>query len=211
VSSPGYRLAVNAPVNEWKAIFQGPDGYITIGPANSGWAHIYTDRSNFIFNTKVYAMNGFSSYDANLTLHRAGSMRLTMSDAWFDTYTTIGVTAWDYYYWSDQTLKKNIRPIGNVLNKLETINSIYFEYDKTKFTDREDINEKPQIGFIAQEVQKLFPELVEQKENGKLVVDYAKMTPILLQSIKELNSHQVLMQQKIDELEKLLLEMKNTK
>ena len=43
-SAPAYRLDVTGPANDWKARFQGPDGYITIGPLNSGFAHIYTDR-----------------------------------------------------------------------------------------------------------------------------------------------------------------------
>lgn len=72
-----YKLDVNAPVNTWKGYFHGPDGYIVIGPANSGWAHIYTDRPNFIFNTPVYAMDAFSSYSQNLSLQTGGTTRIT--------------------------------------------------------------------------------------------------------------------------------------
>ncbi len=38
-------------------------GYINLGPANSSWAHIYTDRPKFIFNKDIYTYGGgFSSY-----------------------------------------------------------------------------------------------------------------------------------------------------
>jgi len=48
----------------WKGRFSGSDGYIDIGPANSSWAHIYTDRPNFIFNQQVVTIGGgFASYD----------------------------------------------------------------------------------------------------------------------------------------------------
>ena len=37
----------------WKARFRGPEGYIDIGPANSSYAHIYTDRPQFYFNRDI--------------------------------------------------------------------------------------------------------------------------------------------------------------
>jgi len=55
------------------------NGYITLTPLNTGWAHIYTDRSNFIFNKPVYSVDDiFSSYDADLLLQRAGVTKLTL-------------------------------------------------------------------------------------------------------------------------------------
>jgi hypothetical protein len=82
-TNPAYRLDVMGPANDWKARFQGPDGYITIGPLNSSWAHIYTDRPNFIFNQSVWSIpGGFSSYDqADLSLMTNGTTRLTISKA----------------------------------------------------------------------------------------------------------------------------------
>ncbi len=81
--SPGYKLDVVGRANDWKAKFGGPDGYITIGPANSGWAHIYTDRANFIFDKDVWSIpGGFSSYDkSDLTLKTNGTPRLTIKNS----------------------------------------------------------------------------------------------------------------------------------
>lgn len=81
--SPAYRLDVLGPANDWKARFAGPDGYITIGPANPYWAHIYTDRPAFLFNQNVYSyMGGFSSYSpADLSLQTNGTPRITVSNA----------------------------------------------------------------------------------------------------------------------------------
>jgi hypothetical protein len=78
--NPAYRLDVTGPANDFKARFQGPDGYITIGPANSSWAHIYTDRPNFIFNQNVWSIpGGFSSYNtSDLTLQTHGTTRVTV-------------------------------------------------------------------------------------------------------------------------------------
>ncbi len=81
--APVYKLHVFAPADDWKAKFEGPDGYITIGPANSGWAHIYTDRPAFLFNQNVWSMpGGFSSYgQADLSLRTNGVTRVTVSKA----------------------------------------------------------------------------------------------------------------------------------
>jgi hypothetical protein len=82
-ATPTYKLDIMAPVNVWKARFQGPDGYIVLGPANTDWAHIYTDRPNFIFNAGIYSTTGvYSSYStADLTLQTSGTSRLTVANA----------------------------------------------------------------------------------------------------------------------------------
>ncbi len=79
--NPTHKLHVVAPSNTWKARFQGSDGYIDIGPANTAWAHIYTDRPRFIFNKDVYSITGgFSSYSSSpLYLKTNGSNRMTIN------------------------------------------------------------------------------------------------------------------------------------
>jgi hypothetical protein len=62
-------------------------------------------------------------------------------------------------------------------------------------------NTERQIGFSAQEVEKLFPEIVKTDANGYKSVDYARLTPVLVEAIKE-------QQQKIDKLEEQLNEVK---
>lgn len=80
--TPIYKLDVENS-GGWKARFGGPDGYIDMGPANAGWAHIYTDRPNFIFNQNVWSIpGGFSSYNtADLSLQTNGTTRLTILNA----------------------------------------------------------------------------------------------------------------------------------
>ncbi len=59
---------------------QSNHGYINIGPQNTSWAHIYTDRPRFIFNKPIFSYNGvFSSYsNANLYLKTSGTTRMTI-------------------------------------------------------------------------------------------------------------------------------------
>lgn len=82
---------------------------------------------------------------------------------------------------SDARLKTNIKPLKNSLSKLLKVNGFSF--------DRTDTKEKNQIGFIAQELEKIFPELVvtdSTKEKMKSV-NYQAMVAVLVEAIKEQN------------------------
>jgi archaellin len=83
--------------------------------------------------------------------------------------------------YSDETLKTDIRPIENALERVDKLKGVYYYWkDDTK-------NEKTQqIGVIAQNVQQEFPELVNTDKNGVLCVDYPKLTAILIECVKEL-------------------------
>ena len=53
------------------------------------------------------------------------------------------------------------------------------------FKDK-NFNDNKQVGLIAQEVEKIYPELVQTDNEGFKSIDYAKLTPILVEAIKEL-------------------------
>lgn len=79
---------------------------------------------------------------------------------------------------SDIRFKENIQNIDNALNKINQISGI--RYNTLN-------NSKEQIGFSAQEVESVLPEIVSTDESGFKGVAYAKITPVLVNAIKELN------------------------
>ena len=89
------------------------------------------------------------------------------------------------FYSSDKRLKENITPITNALDKLDKINGIEFDW-----VPKEGIheNEGHDIGVIAQEVEKVIPEIVQTRDNGYKAVKYEKIVPLLIESIKELKA-----------------------
>ena len=86
---------------------------------------------------------------------------------------------------SDISLKENIKPIENALDKVEKLQGVTFDW-KEKQEDILDIKED--IGFIAQDVQKVLPELVKENDNGKLSLRHHGIVPVLLEAIKELSN-----------------------
>jgi hypothetical protein len=87
-------------------------------------------------------------------------------------------------YASDSRLKTDIIEIKNVLSSLDEITGVYHYWDTVSFPER-NYTEKKTIGVIAQDIQKVYPELVQEDEEGYLSVDYPKFTAVLLQAIKE--------------------------
>ncbi len=79
---------------------------------------------------------------------------------------------------SDQRLKENIQLLQNTIAKLDKLGGYNFNF-------KADKEKKKQIGVIAQELEKVFPELVKINEDGYRRVNYQGFIPVLIEAIKE--------------------------
>jgi hypothetical protein len=98
------------------------------------------------------------------------------------------VTGTDFIASSDERLKSNIKTIENSLDIVTKMRGTTF--------NRKD-SDKVHVGVIAQEIQKVMPELVHEDKNGYLGVSYSNMVALLIEAIKE-------QQTQIDELKSLI-------
>jgi len=87
---------------------------------------------------------------------------------------------------SDVRFKTNITPIENPLKKVLQLRGVNFDWNKKSFPDR-SFSESRAIGFIAQEVEKVVPEVVqtEKTAEGYKAVQYDKVVALLVEAIKE--------------------------
>ena len=122
---------------------------------------------------------------------------------------------------SDIRYKTNIVPLTNSLSNLLALQGVFYNWNKEKFINK-GFNNKRQVGIIAQDLEKIYPELVHTDEDGYKTVDYTRLSPILLEAIKEqqgiITSHEEKLnlqsaqlksqQEQIDFLLKELLELK---
>lgn len=94
------------------------------------------------------------------------------------------VTAGGVVLTSDARLKTDIVPIKNGMETLKQLNPVF--YSKKETMESTDYNRK-EYGFIAQELQKILPELVKQttRDDKALSVDYNSIIPILTKAIQK--------------------------
>ncbi len=85
---------------------------------------------------------------------------------------------------SDKRFKKNIAPIGSALQKVMSIEGVTYDFRTEEFASRNFPTTK-QVGFIAQNVETVLPEVVRTNGDGYKAVDYAKITALLNEAIKE--------------------------
>ena len=88
------------------------------------------------------------------------------------------------YYSSDERLKENFAPLAGALDKVKAMGGYEFDWKD----GIEDVVSKTghDIGVKAQEVQAQYPELVHERDNGYLAVDYIKLNAVLIEAVKEL-------------------------
>ena len=102
---------------------------------------------------------------------------------------------------SDARLKKNIAPVTNSLDKLKNVNGVYFEWNE-KYKQLGRATNGKQIGIIAQDLEKEFPELVTTWGNESYrAVDYGRLTAVLLEAVKELDAENQELKQRVEDLE----------
>lgn len=101
-----------------------------------------------------------------------------------DTSINGNVTATGFTSTSDSRLKTAVAPLPHALDQLARLRGISFEW----LPDAESPNQSGgrHIGFLAQEVAGVVPELVRTNEGGFLSVDYNGVTPMLVEAVKEL-------------------------
>ncbi|MEQ8574521.1 MAG: tail fiber domain-containing protein, partial [Fulvivirga sp.] len=85
---------------------------------------------------------------------------------------------------SDIRYKKSIGPLDNVLQNISKLRGVSYYHKVADFPDL-GLSEGMQIGVIAQEVEEIYPQLVVTDDKGYKAVEYSKLTPILLEAIKE--------------------------
>jgi hypothetical protein len=126
-----------------------------------------------------------------------------------------------FYFGSDRKLKRDINPINEALNIIDQIVPVSYYYDTETYPNVGFDENRMTYGFIAQDLEKVLPELVKEKTlhtNGTNVrtenmtaerkteqikaVNYSLLIPILTQALKDQQSVIDQLQNRVSELEK---------
>lgn len=87
---------------------------------------------------------------------------------------------------SDFRFKINIRPVVNALDKVKALRGVYYNWNQKAFPEKE-FGAQNELGFIAQEVEKIVPEIVtkDKTKDEYRSVKYDKLVALLVEAIKE--------------------------
>ena len=175
-------------VNSTTAI-QGANGS-TATPAFSFSGDTNTGMYNITADTLGFATNGAM----RLSISPAGAMGLgniTPTNTTGRFEATNDIVA---YSTSDKRWKNNIVKIDSPLEKISQISGVEFDWIEDEPFHG---NKGHDVGVIAQEIELVIPEAVQTRESGMKAVQYDKIIPLLIESIKE-------QQKQIDELKELV-------
>ena len=168
----------------------GPGGFYSTGSA-AICAAVDNDGQNGVF--KIISGDQKMLFDGNeidtthSTLHLNYNTGSDLQVGISGDGSEARANAWNAF--SDLRLKQDITPITNPLSLLGGINGVYYTWKEGKDHSR-------QVGVIAQEIEKVLPEVVSEDLEGFKSVDYGKITALLIEAVKELRSqNQTLYQQ----------------
>ena len=99
---------------------------------------------------------------------------------------------------SDVRMKKNIKPLNASLNKISMLEGVSFDWKTTEYTDQ-GLSDDKQIGLLAQDVEKVLPELVRTGSDGYKAIAYSKLTAVLVEAVKELKSENETLKGKLED------------
>jgi len=161
-------------------------------PLNIG-SLLQTKSGALWINTDGISPYGLIVETGNVGIGNTGpSYKLDVSG---DTRATGAAYAASFNCTSDIKLKKDINIIDNALLKLNSINGVYYKWkDEIKDKDR-------QVGVIAQDVEKVLPEIIKTNADGYKTVDYSKLSPLLIEAVKELDKENKILKEQIKDLQ----------
>ncbi len=109
-------------------------------------------------------------------VHSDGDITSTGKIATIGPITAVGnMYAQTYYYNSDKDLKKDITSIKHPMKKTMSLKGVSFNWKKSK---------APSLGFIAQDVENILPELVHSNDKDEKSVLYGNIIPLLIETMK---------------------------
>jgi hypothetical protein len=160
-------------------------GYIRFGD-KTGWKlHFGRSRESSLLNG---APLNTGTTGVLMTIQDNGNVGIGTTSPGFKLDVTGPIRAAGQVFPSDARLKNNVTPLTNALDQLEQIRGVSFEWNERSESLGHSRGQKD-IGVIAQEVEAVFPELVNTSPtDGYKAVDYSRLTAVLIEAVKQLNA-----------------------
>lgn len=132
----------------------------------------------WLVSQQIQNNNGVEYGEISITSTNGGNIYLSgQGNADFSA----GINAAAFNQTSDGRLKKNVTTLTSGLSMVNRLRGVRYNW-------KDESKPENKIGFIAQEVEEVLPELVKTREDGFKGINYAEMTAILVEAVKELSA-----------------------
>jgi len=209
-TSPAYKLDVNGTAHYTGNVSLDDSVQAIFGTGSD--LKIYHDGSNsYVLDDGTGELRINSGNAVRIRKHDNETMALFTANGACELYhdnskkietTSAGITVTgaitatgDITAFSDERLKEDIRPLEDSLEKVQAIEGV-------SFVKKNDEDKKQKIGFIAQQLKEVLPEVVHENEDGIHSVAYGNITALLVEAVKE-------QQEIIGQLEKRIIKLEN--
>jgi hypothetical protein len=184
-------VGTNTPLDllDVRGTIRARDGFVMEGYSWGGhWNAVYLNVTSSGNGSAVL----FPHVDRQLSIGKPNhTVHVHARQVWATWFTTT----------SDERLKENIHDIETPLAKINKLKGVQYNMtdsqksDNLKSSNKDKIQSKDNIGFLAQDLQKIFPELVmEQDSTGIFGINYIGLIPVLVEALKEQQAQIVALQ-----------------
>jgi hypothetical protein len=147
------------------------------------------DGANFVLETGATARASLSLDTGNDVQFDSFGVATAASGTSGEIRATNDITA---FYSSDVSLKENIHNISSPMDKVQNLNGVLFDW-KQSFIDSKGGEDgyfvrKTDVGVIAQDVEKVLPEVVGTRPDGVKAVKYDRLCALLIECVKDLQT-----------------------
>ena len=178
-------------------VYPNANNTYTSGTSSNRWSNVYSNAGNFSGTVNIgsnlivngsLGFGGQSGWDLNMQLQSPNAV-----------YSQARCPGWNTY--SNRALKENIVPIENALETVQQVQGVNFTWKEGQGDNMPGMTPKKQYGFIAEDICQVLPNMcsfdVNNEPNG---VDYSKITPLLVEAIKELSAQVTALQAQVNAL-----------
>jgi len=111
---------------------------------------------------------------------------------------------------SDARFKQNVSTLEDPIGKVSKLRGVEFNWKSDEFRSR-NFSQARQVGFIAQEIKDVLPEVVSEGSDGYYSVDYGRLSAVLVEAVKAQQATIESQQKQIDDLRTLVADLASRK
>ena len=211
--SPEMTLTIGGEGNESRLLLAnaGDIFFKNSAGTNKAILTLHSDDDTYLDafdDLKFRSGHNLSQADPNMILQSDGDVGIGVSDPSYKLHVDGTVRGTDIVctstsLCSDIRFKKGFVPLKDAIEKIKQLQGYKHQWRIHEFPDWK-FPQGHTMGFIAQDLQKVVPEVVQMMGDGFLAVDYAKVVPLLVEAIKEQQTIIEIQQQQLDRIIKIL-------